>query len=138
MISNAEERIPKLEEEKKAAVAKKNFKDAAKFSAETKALETDKSEAETSIVDLEKDAAAARETQSQMEEVVAELESELAVKEAEARTLQGKHLSITIDMLNQAMEAAAAGENYDEAAELQNEIQIAEELKKTIESSLET
>ena len=137
VIKGAEERLPKLEEEKKAAVAKKNFKDAAKHSAEAKALADDKAQAESTIVDLEASAEEAKGKMAEVEQVVETLESDLAVAEGEGRSLQNRHLAITIDMLTRSMEAAAAEENFDEAAALQNEIEVAKELKEGIEVSLE-
>ena len=74
---------------------------------------------------------------AEVEQVVETLESDLAVAEGEGRSLQNRHLAITIDMLTRAMEAAAAEENFDEAAALQNEIEVAKELKEGIEVSLE-
>ena len=138
VIKNAEEKIPKLEEEKKAAVAKKNFKDAAKFSSEAKALIDDKNQAETSIIDLEKSVELGKKKRSEFEEIVEKLEGELSVADSEARKLQSKHLAITITMLNETMEVAAAEENFEEAAALQNEIDLAKELSSSIEASLET
>ena len=132
VIKNAEEGIPKLEEQKKAAVAKKNFKDAAKFSAEAKSLTDDKSQAETSIVDLEKNVELAKEKRAEVEGIVEKLEEELSSVEAEGRKLQDRHLEITIDILNKSMEVAAAQEDFDEAAALQNEIEVAQELRKDL------
>ena len=74
----------------------------------------------------------------EFEEIVEKLEGELSVADSEARKLQSKHLAITITMLNETMEVAAAEENFEEAAALQNEIELAKELSSSIEASLET
>ena len=135
-ISEAEERLPKLEQEKKAAVAKKNFKDAAKFSSEAKALEEGKREAEGTLEELEGTVVDCEARVAEAEREAEDLGSELEAAEKEGRKLQDRHLRITIDMVTRAMEAAAASENFDDAASLQNELEVAQELKRDIEASL--
>ena len=136
-IKTAKERLPEVESEKKAAVSKKNVKDAAKFSAEAKALADGQSKAEATLKDLEGKVEEAEQQVGAVGEVVESLGEDLSAAEAEEKKLQHKHLKITIDMLSQAMEAAAQEENFDEAAALQTEIEVAQELKLGIEGSLD-
>ena len=87
---------------------------------------------------MEKSVELGKKKRSEFEEIVEKLEGELSVADSEARKLQSKHLAITITMLNETMEVAAAEENFEEAAALQNEIDLAKELSSSIEASLET
>ena len=82
-IANSDEKIPQLEEVKKAAVAQKNFKDAAKVSSEIKLLQDKKGQSESSIVDLEGALTSAEARRDELKVVVGRVTDELASAEAD-------------------------------------------------------
>ena len=117
----AQKRVPELESQKKAAVASKNFKEAARINAEIKEWARRTSGRgsaggfATEIAELEGKIAAAAEEQHALAEAIG-----MAVQECKA--IQGERALLVRTRLRAEIDRAASLEDFDEAAELQTEL----------------
>jgi hypothetical protein len=120
-IASAEAMIPRLEQEKKAAAAQRNFKDAARISKDIKALEKDRSTAEEMVEVVEMELQDLKERIDKREVEFEEKKKELKEmeKHLELATLQelwkeGKHLRTALRKIERCKsEGDAANDGID-------------------------
>ncbi|TYZ59633.1 hypothetical protein PybrP1_006401 [[Pythium] brassicae (nom. inval.)] len=125
-IASAESLIPRLEQDKKAAAAQRNFKDAARLSKDIKALEKDRATAEemVEVVEMELQDLAERIAKRAAESALKTDELKAVEKQLELVTLQelwkeAKHLRAAarrMDKLKSEGVAAASGVDFRSSA----------------------
>ena len=123
VLVEADSRLPELEAEKKAAAASKNFKEAARLAAEAKSLTSSREESQSAVAELEGQENALRED---VEEKVAQVEAAEATLRGASRIgglARCKWLQLAIAEKRDQVDAAAAEENYEEAENLQSEVE---------------
>ncbi|GAQ79521.1 hypothetical protein KFL_000320200 [Klebsormidium nitens] len=134
-VEAANKRAPELEAEKKLAAQARNFKEAARLSAEAKALATEREKAEAEVGRLKGELGAAEGQEQTRAAEVAELETELSAKEREAATARCERLRLVAAAARREMDEAAEAEDFEEAGSLQAEAEAAdaeaEQLKET-------
>ncbi|CAI7862175.1 unnamed protein product [Closterium sp. NIES-53] len=125
-LATAARRIPELDAQKKAAAAARNFKEAARLAAEAKLFSNDREAAERQVKEYEEETARMEREEAGKQEEVRAMEEMVRERERQVGVARCARLRLVAAVARREMEAAAEGEDWEEAEGLQGEAEAAD------------